>query len=200
MVEAAGAVAEALPAPAAEPAVESERAVPPALPLAAAPRQVAAAPSSEAPSSEPAASAAQSEPPAEPSAPALQQLALADPDAVPDPEPPAKLAARTGEPEESAPVRRAVPHFLVRLMARLPRVVPSHSRPSTPRLAPALPRMASARHVHARVRAEAGKTVVAPRKPVRHVVRSVHRAQRASVAPGTVPYPSYSGTSGGQYR
>jgi hypothetical protein len=186
--------------PAAEPAVESGRALPPALPPVAAPQQVAAAQFSEAPSSEPAATAAQSEPPAGRSAAVLQQLALADPDAVPDPEPPAKLAARTGEPEEAAPVRRVVPRFLVRLMARLPRVVPSHARPSAARLAPALPRMASARHLQARARAEAGKQVVAPKKPVRHVVRSVHRAQRASVAPGTVPYPGYSGTSGGQYR
>jgi hypothetical protein len=183
-----------------EPDVESERTVPPALPLVAAPQQVAVARFSEAPSPEPAATAVQSEPPGEPSAATLQQLALADPDAVPDPEPPAKLAARTGEPEEAAPVRHVVPHFLVRLMARLPRVVPLHARASALRLAPALPRMASARHVHGRARAEAGKQVVVPKKPVRHVVRAVHRAQRASVAPGTVPYSSYSGTSGGQYR
>jgi hypothetical protein len=220
-VEAPAAVAEALPPPVAERAQvqdttgaqtpdASNLAEPTVEPPMAPPRQAAVAPSSEVPSSgapsseasssEPAATAAQSEPPVEPSAPALQQLALADPDAVPDPEPPAKLAARTGEPEEAAPVRHVVPHFLVRLMARLPRVVPPHARASAPRLAPALPRMASVRHVHARARAEAGKQVVAPKKPVRHVVRAVHRAQRASVAPGTVPYPSYSGTSGGQYR
>jgi hypothetical protein len=183
----------------AEPPVESEEAAPPVVAPLAALERVAAAPTSEAPASEAPATAEQSEPAAELPAAAPQQLALADIDAVPDPEPSAKLAARTGEPEEAPPFHRVAPHYMPRLMARLPRVLPSLSRLSARRLAPVPPRIASARHVHTRARAEADKAVVVPRKPVRHVIRPVHRARRASVAPSTVLHLGYSVTSGIQY-
>jgi hypothetical protein len=183
-----------------EPAVALP-AVSPIGPPPAAPESVAIAPPSEAP-----AVAEHSEPPAEPPASAPQQLALAEPDAVPTPEPSAKLAARTGEPEEPAPIRRWVPRFV----PRLPRIIPALSRVSPPRLAHAPPHVTPilVRRVHLRARPEAAKPDVAraataPKKPVRHWVRQVpHRAQRASIAPNTVvsPYPTYSGTSGVQYR
>jgi hypothetical protein len=193
---------------AAEPAVEPLSATPPivAPPIVAAPFDPPAAASERvaaAPSSEPLAVTEPGEAVVEmPTSPPLE-LALADP-AAPAGEAPAK-SARPAEPEGAAPVRRLMPRFV----PLLPRIIPSLVRHAPPRLAPALPRVMPtlARHIHT-ARAEVAKpdfakAPVAPRKPVRHVIRQVqHRAQRAYVAPGTAgsPYSSYSVTSGAQYR